>query len=193
MHANLRLLKESKKLINETSNILRVEKVIESSGINNAHSDEAIKSKCDCISESVLPGTIQPAIIPEVPQKTVFDFSGKTVLIVDDVAFNLSLLEMFFKNTGAQLLFASNGREAVDTCISNHEVDAVLMDIQMPVMNGLEATREILKLKAGMPVIAITAFVHADDRQRCTDAGCIEFLPKPCNRFELLRLVNKYF
>ena len=134
----------------------------------------------------------QQEVIPLKIQKAVYNFNGKTLLAVDDVAFNLTLVELYFKNTGAHLLFAADGREALDICISNPQVDAVLMDIQMPVMNGLEATREIHKIKPGMPVIAITAYVHSDDRQRCFDAGCIEFLPKPCSREDMLRTVNKF-
>lgn len=134
-----------------------------------------------------------PDVVSVAQQKPAYNFSGKTVLVVDDVSFNLSLIDMFFKNTGAQMLFAANGREALDTCISNPHVDIVLMDIQMPVMNGLEATREILKLKPEMPVIAITAYVHSDDKQRCFDAGCTEFMSKPCNRKDLLMIVNNYF
>jgi CheY-like chemotaxis protein len=122
--------------------------------------------------------------------RPVFNFSGKTILAVDDVSFNLNLINIFFKNTGAQILFASNGKEAVDACISNPEVNIVLMDIQMPVMNGLDATREILKLNPAMPVVAVTAFVHCEDKQRCFEAGCIEFLPKPCSRDDMLRMVN---
>lgn len=132
-------------------------------------------------------------IIPVLKTKPVYNFTGKTVLIVDDVSFNLTLLALFFKTTGAQILFAANGMEAVDVCILNPHVDIVLMDIQMPVMNGLEATVEIQKLKPGLPVIAITAFVHSDDKQRCFDAGCVDFLPKPCNRENLLMTVSSYF
>jgi CheY-like chemotaxis protein len=126
---------------------------------------------------------------PEVNQKTVCNFDGKTVLVVDDVSFNLNLIDLFFRKTGAEILFANNGKEAIDVCISNPHVDIVLMDIQMPVMNGLEATCEIRKQRPGLPVIAITAFVHPNDKQRCFDAGCIDFLPKPCKREELLRTV----
>jgi CheY-like chemotaxis protein len=131
-------------------------------------------------------------IVSGVQMKLTYDFTGKTVLAVDDVSFNLSLIELFFRNTGAQILFAANGREAVDTCISTPYIDIVLMDIQMPVMNGIDATYEIHKHNPAMPVIAITAFVHSSDKQRCFDAGCIDFLPKPCRREDLLRTVNNF-
>ncbi len=144
----------------------------------------------------VLPDQISVSaseIIPVVQLKSTYDFNGKTVLAVDDVAFNLDLITLFFRKTGAKMLFAANGREALDTCIANPQIDIVLMDIQMPVMNGLDATREIRKIYPGIPVIAITAFVHADDKQRCFDAGCNNFLSKPCSRADMLMTVNKYF
>lgn len=151
------------------------------------------KTKNNSLTARDLTVAAPPDIVFVAQQKTTYNFSGKTILAVDDVEFNLDLIEMFFKNTGAQLLFAANGREALDICILNPHVDIVLMDIQMPIMDGLEATRELRKLNPGIPVIAITAFVHSTDRQRCIDAGCSDFLPKPCSRKDLLMTVNKYF
>lgn len=131
--------------------------------------------------------------IPHTDQHNpVYDFSGKTILIVDDMLLNLILLEIYFRNTGAALIFANNGSEALNICLSNSPVDIVLMDIQMPVMNGLEATREIRRLNMQMPVIVISAYVQPDDKQRCFDAGCNTFLSKPCNRNDLLKTVNEY-
>jgi CheY-like chemotaxis protein len=124
--------------------------------------------------------------------RPVYDFSDRTVLAVDDVSFNLDLIALFFKKTGAKVLFAANGREALDSYIAHPDIDIVLMDIQMPVMNGLDATREIRKLNPEIPVIAITAFVHSDDKQRCFEAGCNDFLSKPCSRADLLMKVNNY-
>jgi CheY-like chemotaxis protein len=129
---------------------------------------------------------------PFLKSKPKYNFSGKTVLAVDDVSFNLSLIEIFFKNTGANMLFAANGKDAVDICISNKQVDIVLMDVQMPVMNGIDATLEIKKHYPGMNVIAITAYVHSQDRRRCFDAGCCDFLPKPCSRELLLSTVSNF-
>jgi two-component system, cell cycle response regulator DivK len=168
------------------------EKALLHSSVSNlkiVHDDKSEKDNFRIIGNEAFE---EPGQTPVVRKTPVYDFKGKTILVVDDVSFNLSLMNLFFRNTGATVLFAINGIEAIDTCISNLKVDIVLMDIQMPVMNGFEATREIIKHRPDMPVIAITAFVHSDDRQRCFDAGCIEFLSKPCSREELLKTVNKF-
>ena len=136
---------------------------------------------------------ISPEVIPVLLPKPVYNFDGKTVLAVDDVAFNLDLITLFFRKTGAKILYATNGQEALEACMANPQIDIVLMDIQMPVMNGLDATRAIRKLNPGIPVIAITAFVHSEDKQRCFDAGCNDFLSKPCSRADMLLTVNNYF
>jgi len=171
---NYILLESEKK--SDTKNILTV------SVLNDERDFQIPDHESDIISEKA----------PVTKEKQIFNFNGKTILLVDDVSFNLSLLELFFRNTGATILFATNGREAIDACLVNPQVDMVLMDIQMPVMNGLDATRELGKLKPGMPVIAITAFVHSDDRQRCFDAGCVDFIAKPCRREDLLSIANNF-
>ena len=121
-----------------------------------------------------------------------YDFKGKTILVADDVQVNLDLISVYLKKTNASLLFAKDGKEAFDICMSNPAVDLVLMDIQMPVMNGYEATREIRKLNKTLPVIAFTAYVFADDKFQCLEAGCNDFIPKPMDKKVLLKTLNKY-
>jgi len=121
-----------------------------------------------------------------------YDFKGKTILVADDVQVNLDLVEVFLKKTQATLLFAKNGKEALEIYKNTPAMDLVLMDIQMPVMNGYEATREIRKLNKNLPVIAFTAYVFADDKIQCLDAGCNDFVPKPMNKNLLLKTLNKY-
>jgi len=123
---------------------------------------------------------------------TDFDFSGKTILVADDVSVNLDLVKVYLKKTQASLLFASDGKEALEICKNNPAVDLVLMDIQMPVMNGYEATREIRKFNKDLPVIAFTAYVFANDKVQCIEAGCNDFVPKPMDRNLLMKMLNKY-
>jgi PAS domain S-box-containing protein len=125
-------------------------------------------------------------------QKNDFDFSDKTILVADDVPVNLDLVKVYLKKTQASLLFANDGKEALEICKNNPAVDLVLMDIQMPVMNGYEATREIRKLNKDLPVIAFTAYVFANDKVQCLEAGCNDFIPKPMDKNLLLKMLSKY-
>ncbi|MEI6455728.1 MAG: response regulator [bacterium] len=128
------------------------------------------------------------------PEKPVyeFNFKGRTILVVDDVDANLDLIQLSFVKTGASLFTATNGREALDVIHLHPEIDIVLMDMQMPVINGFEATREILKVNPNLPVIAVTAYVSTDDKQRCYEVGCVDFLAKPFDNKEVQRIVGKY-
>jgi signal transduction histidine kinase len=128
------------------------------------------------------------------PEKPVyeFNFKGRAILVVDDVDANLDLIQLSFVKTGASLFTATNGREALDVIHLHPEIDLVLMDMQMPVINGFEATREILKVNPNLPVIAVTAYVSTDDKQRCYEVGCVDFLAKPFESKEVQRIVKKY-
>ncbi|MHB9140164.1 MAG: PAS domain S-box protein, partial [Victivallaceae bacterium] len=121
-----------------------------------------------------------------------FTWSGKTVLIVDDNEICLRYLEAILQNTGFRLLRAESGIKAVMMCRENPDIDVVLMDIQMPGMNGLEATAEIKKIKANMPVIAQTAHALSNDRQNIMSAGCDEYITKPIKKLDLLKIIAAF-
>lgn len=91
-----------------------------------------------------------------------------------------------------KILHAINGEIAVSMAKKNPDIDLVLMDIKMPVMNGLEATEKIKKIRPELPVIAQTAFASPVDNQKALDAGCDDYITKPLHRQLLLELVNKY-
>ena len=120
------------------------------------------------------------------------NLKDKIILIVDDVDDNIALFNYYLENTQAKLLFAKNGREAVDICRSNSDIDLVLMDIQMPVLNGLDATREIRTFNQLLPVIAVTAYAFAGDKQCCIDVGCNDFLSKPIDLEELFCMIKTF-
>jgi PAS domain S-box-containing protein len=115
---------------------------------------------------------------------------NKTILIVDDDQYNQALFEFYLEPTGAQLLFAEDGKDAVEKSQAHSEINLVLMDIKMPVLNGLDATKEIRKFNQQVPIIAITAYVLAVDRLLCTEAGCNEFISKPIDADELFRKIS---
>ena len=94
------------------------------------------------------------------------------------------------KNTGIKLLHAKNGKEAVDLYQENIDTDVILMDIKMPVMDGIEASRNIRNINQNIPIIALSAFIMPNKKKRCIDAGCDEFISKPVNRKDLISTVD---
>jgi signal transduction histidine kinase len=124
--------------------------------------------------------------------KSNYSWEGRTFLIAEDDKFSFKFLEGFLKQTQARILHAADGMEAVNLCRNYPSIDLVLMDIQMPEMNGLEATEEIKKLNRSIPVIAQTANAIAEERQKCLEAGCDDFISKPINISELYTKIDKW-
>jgi hypothetical protein len=113
-----------------------------------------------------------------------------TVLIADDDLMSRLVLEKSLKGDHVSLLQAENGMEAVELVENNPEINLVLMDIQMPLMDGFEATRRIKHLRPEVIVIAQTAFVSKDYQVNAKAAGCDGFITKPVNKSELLGLMQ---
>jgi signal transduction histidine kinase/CheY-like chemotaxis protein len=144
-----------------------------------------------------LPYESTPEQIKSIEDELAFNgqykWANKVILIVEDEEVNGLFLEAIFQETGAQTLYAKNGFQAVELCRSISKIDLILMDIRMPVMNGLKATQEIRKFNPSVPIIAQTALALEEDRQNCLLAGCNDSIIKPIEVEELLNLVNKYF
>jgi CheY-like chemotaxis protein len=115
---------------------------------------------------------------------------GMSVLIVDDGDTNRKLLKLMLTRAGVEIDSATNGQEAL-TCMADRSFDAVLMDMQMPVMDGYTATREIRARGLATPIIALTAHAMAGEEERCRAAGCDGYLTKPVSREELLRTLAR--
>jgi PAS domain S-box-containing protein len=116
------------------------------------------------------------------------------LLAVDDDSFGLILIEKVAKKNGWLLTTATNGQEAVEACQNNH-FDLILMDVQMPVMNGYEATEAIRRLNqrsAMTPVIAVTARALEGDREICLSAGMNDYLSKPFTVKEFIDVVERW-
>jgi PAS domain S-box-containing protein len=124
--------------------------------------------------------------------RTNYNWEGKLFLIAEDDKFSYKFLEGFLKQTKAEVIRAADGREAVEICKCNKDIDLILMDIQMPEMNGLVATEEIKKFNRGIPIIAQTANAISEERQRCMQAGCDDFITKPVNISELYIKIDKW-
>jgi len=113
------------------------------------------------------------------------NFAGKTILIVEDDEINFRFLEIVIHKTKAKVLRALTGREAIDISLQQ-DISLVLMDIQIPILDGYIATREIKKVKPDLPIIAQTAHALAEEKTRCLESGADEYLSKPINRRDLL-------
>lgn len=116
--------------------------------------------------------------------------SSHVLIVAEDDENNFNLIFIFLSDQTVTILRAHDGQEAVDICKSRKDIDLILMDINMPVMDGYSATRLIRELRPGIPVIAQTAY--ADDRTEALKSGCVDFIAKPFNKDDLLRVMNKY-
>jgi two-component system, cell cycle response regulator DivK len=114
------------------------------------------------------------------------------ILIVEDVESNYLYLNAVLTKLDAQIEWVKNGLEAVNFAKEHPETDLILMDLQMPEMNGYDASREIKKIYPKMIIIAQTAFAMSDDRSKALEAGCDDYLAKPIRSKDLLDTVNKY-
>ncbi len=118
------------------------------------------------------------------------------VLLAEDGPDNQRLISFILRKAGAHVAVAENGQIAVDTASAaqtqQEPFDVILMDMQMPVMDGYQATTTLRQHEYGGPIIALTAHAMKDDRQRCLDAGCNDYMTKPIDRDRLLHLVATY-
>ena len=124
--------------------------------------------------------------------KGEYVWMDKTILIVEDAIVSFELLVKFLKESHVNIYYASNGEQAVEMCIQNSNIDLVLMDIQLPIMDGLEATLRIKKFKPELPIIAQTANTMDDDEVKIKNAGCDDYISKPINRYDLMQKIDKY-
>lgn len=115
--------------------------------------------------------------------------AGARVVVVEDAPDTQRVLRLLLEREGALVKTASNGQEAVDF-LGNYDLPCVvLMDIEMPVLDGFAATQQLREMGFASPIIAVTAHITREDRERCLKAGCNDFLPKPIRRDELIQLL----
>ena len=118
------------------------------------------------------------------------DLNGISVLLVEDVEFNIFVAEMMLNNWNAVVDKAENGEVAVQK-VKDNKYDLILMDIQMPLMDGYTATRGIRLFDTTTPIIALTASLTIDIQEKAMDAGMNGFITKPFNPTELFQIINK--
>ncbi|MGE3106955.1 MAG: ATP-binding protein [Phycisphaerales bacterium] len=140
--------------------------------------------------ESVAMSAAKPAASRQVTT------TSARVLLVEDGVDNQRLLTMFLNKAGATVEHAENGQIGVDkaweACTRGGAFDVILMDMQMPVMDGYEATRELRRRGYAGAIVALTAHAMDGDDRKCLDAGCDAFLTKPVDRMRLIREVERW-
>ncbi|MGK0212073.1 MAG: CheY-like chemotaxis protein, partial [Polaribacter sp.] len=115
------------------------------------------------------------------------------ILIAEDDEVSAMLLTIILKEYHEEILRAKTGVEAVDICRMNPDIDLILMDIQMPNLNGDDAARQIREFNKEVIIIAQTGLALTSEIKPLIDAGCNSFLSKPINKVELLALIAVYF
>jgi len=118
--------------------------------------------------------------------------SNKLILVAEDEMMNYLLLKLFLEKNNYKFLWAKNGEEAIEQCHSNNNIGLVIMDIKMPVLDGLEATRQIKEFRPELTIIAHTAFAMDFDCEEAMEAGCDDYIAKPAKQDVLLSLIRKY-
>jgi two-component system CheB/CheR fusion protein len=138
---------------------------------------------------------VKPDELPKAKQITKIPtgkWKNNTILIVEDEPLNLFMLKEFLRPSGIRILHAGTGDDALKLYHDNKDIDVILMDIRIPGINGYDATREIRKSSQKIPIIAQTAYAMQEDRKKCLEAGCNDFLSKPLNKELLLQSIIKF-
>ncbi|MBN2812492.1 MAG: response regulator, partial [Bacteroidales bacterium] len=124
-------------------------------------------------------------------ESSYYNWQGKTLLIAEDDHNSFRFLRELLAGTQATIIHAANGKQAVDA-VSSNPVDLVLMDILLPEMDGLEATRNIKMINPRLPVIAQTAYAMSGDMEKMKAAGCDDYISKPLDLKKLLNIIHRY-
>lgn len=137
----------------------------------------------------------EPSMIMQVP--TLGEFAGMRILLVDDAPDNQMIISRFLEKKHASVTIAGNGKEAIEQIYiaardEKWPYDIVLMDMQMPVMDGYEATRKLRKAHYPGPIIALTAHAMGKDRDLCLECGCNDYATKPIDRASLTECILKH-
>jgi PAS domain S-box-containing protein len=128
----------------------------------------------------------------QIQSETDYNWKGKKILVVEDDLNSFKYLSELLGKTKVEIIHASNGHKAVEIVREDHTLDLVVMDIQLPVMDGLEATRLIKELNPHLPVIAQTAYAMSGDKEKMKHAGCDDYVPKPLNPKQILAIIHHY-
>jgi two-component system, sensor histidine kinase and response regulator len=172
----------------------------------SAYSKEDIdleKIKIDCfISKPVTPSSLFDAMvdakggnlksIDTLKTANTPNLSGLHILIVEDNEINQEVVSLMLKKVGISYEIASNGKEGVEKFLEDeHKFDIILMDLQMPIMGGYEATQKIRQFNKKIPIVALTAAAMVEDKEKSFQMGMNEHISKPIDKNELYRVISQ--
>ena len=121
------------------------------------------------------------------------NLNGIEILIAEDEMLNFFFLKEIFRNSGAAIFHAKNGREAITIFKENPTIEIVLMDIKMPVLDGCSAAKELKKMNSSVLIIAQSAYAMTGEKEKILTENCDEYIPKPLNINKLWKILKKYF
>ncbi len=124
--------------------------------------------------------------------KVITNNRERTILIAEDDEMNLFYLKALLRKFNFNILHAENGKHAVDMVNDNLDIELILMEIRMPVMDGLLAVSEIRNSNKKVPIIAQTAYTFEEERQKSMDVGCNDYISKPLSKKDIERIVEKH-
>ena len=140
--------------------------------------------------------------IPEEQNKSVsmenksrnesYDWKGKTILIAEDDDNSYAFLKELLGKTNVRLVRAINGKEVVEAAKMSDQINLILMDIQMPYLDGYEATKKIREIRPNLPIIAQTAFAMEGDKEKSILVGCNDYIAKPIQPLNLLAKIGQF-
>lgn len=152
--------------------------------LRNAQQHTSFKTLVKSAEEILAPRNTENA------EEAVVKVAGE-ILVVEDVVMNQMLIKRLLERMGAKVTVADNGVAAINLA-EQHDYDLIYMDMQMPVMSGLDAVKQLREKKYSGPIVMLTANATLEDRNLCKDAGSNDFLTKPINREQLSRITQKY-
>jgi len=142
---------------------------------------------------SAEPDKKEPNQIDTFMDEVLQQFKKLIVLIAEDDEYSELFLELVVKKISKKIIKAKTGFEAVEACRKHTDIDLVLMDVQMPLMDGYEATRQIRQINKDVVIIAQTAYGLSRDKEKALMAGCNDYISKPIQREKLVTVLQKYF
>jgi len=121
------------------------------------------------------------------PQNVTDLLRDKTILIAEDEEVNIEYFKALFSILPIKTIFVTNGKMAIEKVNSGEKIDIILMDIRMPIMNGMDAAKEIFKKHPKTKIIAQTAYAMSNDKAKFLNSGFIDYIPKPLDKEELIK------